>query len=232
VHDVSIFVFFDQTAFFRWPINRMGVRLLHARRWRHDRCPIPPRAINQQEPTTMLERIERFYQVFNRILGKILAIVFLLMTLNVFYDVVMRYFFHNSSVGMQEMEWHLFSIVILYGVSVALLDEGHVRVDFLYDRYPQRAKAMINIIGTVFFLVPLACLVLFGSFDFVKDSYEIKEISENPGGLPYRFAIKAMIPVSFGVLIFTAIGYTIKNILLFKKAGSSTELQILKEDNT
>nr|WP_320013070.1 TRAP transporter small permease subunit [uncultured Desulfobulbus sp.] len=165
----------------------------------------------------MLERIEQLYRVFNRILGKILAVVFLLMALNVFYDVVMRYFFHNSSVGMQELEWHLFSIVILYGVSVALLDEGHVRVDFLYDRYSVRTKALVNIIGTVFFLVPLACLVMFGSFDFVKDSYEIKEISENPGGLHYRFLIKAMIPVSFGVLIFTAIGYTIKNVRLFRQ---------------
>jgi TRAP-type mannitol/chloroaromatic compound transport system permease small subunit len=77
--------------------------------------------------------------------------VFLLMTVNIFYDVVMRYFFHNSSVAMQEMEWHLFSIVILFGVSVALLEEGHVRVDFLYDRFSIRKKAVINIIGTVFF---------------------------------------------------------------------------------
>ena len=163
-------------------------------------------------------------------MGKILAVVFLLMTINVFYDVVMRYFFHNSSVGMQEMEWHLFSIVILYGVSVALLDEGHVRVDFLYDRYHYKTRAVINIIGTVFFLMPLACLVMFGSFDFVKDSYEIKEISENPGGLPYRFAIKAMIPVSFGVLIFTAIGYTIKNILLFKQPETSHAPIEIKEE--
>ena len=54
------------------------------------------------------------------------------------------------------MEWHLFSIVILFGISVALLEEGHVRVDFLYDRYSTRSKAIINIIGTIFFLLPLA----------------------------------------------------------------------------
>nr|WP_321467541.1 TRAP transporter small permease subunit [uncultured Desulfobulbus sp.] len=178
----------------------------------------------------MLAHIERFYQGFNRILSKLLAVVFLLMTFNVFYDVVMRYFFHNSSVGMQELEWHLFSIVILYGVSVALLDEGHVRVDFLYDRYSPKTRAVINIIGTVFFLVPLASLVMFGSFDFVIDSYQIKEVSENPGGLPYRFAIKAMIPLSFGVLIFTAIGYTVKNILLFKRDESATHREIVREE--
>ena len=165
----------------------------------------------------MLLKIEYFFQRSSRLLGRLLAIVFLLMTVNVFFDVVMRYFFRNSSVGMQEMEWHLFSIVILFGVSVALLEEGHVRVDFLYDRFSIRKKAVINIIGTVFFLTPLACLILFGSFDFVLDSYNIKEISENPGGLHYRYIIKAMIPLAFALLIFFAIGYTVQNINLYRQ---------------
>lgn len=165
----------------------------------------------------MLIKTEQFFMRINRILGKILSAVLLLMALNVFFDVIMRYFFHNSSVGMQEMEWHLFSIVILFGVSVALLDEAHVRVDFLYDRYTEKSKAVINIIGTIFFLLPLALLILFGSFDFVKDAYDIGEISEDPGGLPFRWVIKAMIPLAFLMLVFSAIGYTIKNINIFRR---------------
>lgn len=170
----------------------------------------------------MLVTLERFFDVLSRGLGKVLAIIYLLMTLNVFFDVVMRYFFHNSSVGMQEMEWHLFAVIILFGMSVALLEEGHVRVDFFYDHFPGRTKALINIIGTVFFLLPLACLVLFGSIGFVVDSYQIKEISENPGGLPYRYLIKGMIPLSFAMLIFTAIGYTVKNINRYRRGGDQT----------
>ncbi|WP_136808947.1 TRAP transporter small permease subunit [Desulfosediminicola flagellatus] len=165
----------------------------------------------------MLIRVEQFYQRINRVAGKILSGVLVLMTLNVFYDVIMRYFFHNSSVGMQEMEWHLFSVIILFGVSVALLDEGHVRVDFLYDRYKPRTKALINIIGTVFFLLPLAILILSGSFSFVWDAYSIGEISEDPGGLHYRWIIKGMIPLAFAYLIFSAVGYTVKNINLFRQ---------------
>jgi TRAP-type mannitol/chloroaromatic compound transport system permease small subunit len=164
----------------------------------------------------MLIRVEEFFQRINRITGKILSILLLLMTLNVFSDVIMRYSFHNSSVGMQEMEWHLFSIIILFGVSVSLLDEAHVRVDFLYDRFSARKKAVINIIGTIFFLLPLALLILFGSFDFVKDAYDMNEISEDPGGLYYRWIIKGMIPLSFLFLIFTAVGYTVKNINIFR----------------
>lgn len=164
----------------------------------------------------MLIRVEEFFQRMNRIAGKILSIILILMTVNVFFDVLMRYSFHNSSVGMQEMEWHLFSIVILFGVSVSLLDEAHVRVDFLYDRYSARKKAMINIIGTIFFLLPLALLILFGSFDFVNDAYQINEISEDPGGLPFRWIVKGLIPLSFLFLIFTAAGYTIKNINIYR----------------
>jgi TRAP-type mannitol/chloroaromatic compound transport system permease small subunit len=165
----------------------------------------------------MLLKVEKFYQRINRVAGKILCLVLVLMTLNVFYDVIMRYFMHNSSVGMQEMEWHLFSIIILFGVSVALLDDGHVRVDFLYDRYTPRTKAIINIIGTVFFLLPLALLIFTGSFSFVRDAWEIGEISEDPGGLPFRWLIKSMIPLAFGYLIFCAVGYTIQNINLYRK---------------
>ena len=167
----------------------------------------------------MLFKIERFYNATNKLVGRLLSIILLLMSLNVFYDVIMRYFFQNSSVGMQEMEWHLFSVVILFGVSVALLEEGHVRVDFLYDKYPIRRKAMLNIIGTVLFLIPLALLIFFGSFGFVIDAWQIGEISEDPGGLHYRWAIKGLIPVAFFYLIFSAFGYVVKNINMYRDAA-------------
>ncbi len=166
----------------------------------------------------MLYKIEQFYNRVALVLGKVLTVVILLMTVNVFYDVIMRYFFRNSSVGMQEMEWHLFSIVVLFGISLALLENSHVRVDFLYHKFRPETKATINIIGSIFFLLPLALLIFFGSFEFVKDAYEIGEISEDPGGLPYRWLIKAMIPLSFGLLIFCSIGYIVKNINLYRQA--------------
>lgn len=167
----------------------------------------------------MCNRLEQVFNRINQVVAKILAILLLIMVCNVFYDVVMRYFFLNSSVAMQELEWHLFAVIILYGVSVSLLDEAHVRVDFLYDRFSPRTRALINIIGTLCLLLPLALLILFGSLDFVIDAYQIKEISEDPGGLPYRWLIKAMIPLSFAFLIFNSIGYTVKNINLFRSSN-------------
>jgi TRAP-type mannitol/chloroaromatic compound transport system permease small subunit len=160
----------------------------------------------------MLQKIDKIISVLVNGVGKILAVVLLLMVLNVTFDVMMRYLFHASSVGMQEMEWHLFSIIILYGVGVALQHEAHVRVDFLYDRMKLKTKAIINICGTLLFLVPLSLLILFGSFHFVNDAYMINEISEDPGGLPYRWIIKGMIPLSFLFLLVSAAGYVCRNI--------------------
>jgi TRAP-type mannitol/chloroaromatic compound transport system permease small subunit len=163
--------------------------------------------------------IEQFISKTVDIIGKIISFLLLLMVLNVSYDVMMRYLFHNSSVGMQEMEWHLFAVVFLYGIGVALKDEGHVRVDFLYDDFSIRKKAIVNIIGTLFFLLPFALLILMGSFEFVNDAYITHEISEDPGGLHYRWLIKGMIPLSFMFLTFSGVGYILQNIRLYKEAA-------------
>ncbi len=166
----------------------------------------------------MLAKIEQYIARAVDIVGHLTCVLLILMVLNVSFDVMMRYAFHNSSVGMQEMEWHLFAIIILLGISVALKDEGHVRVDFLYERFSPKKRAMINILGTLFFLMPVALLIFFGSFEFVRDSWEIGEISEDPGGLPYRWLIKGMIPVSFAFLLISAVGYILQNIRLYREA--------------
>ncbi len=160
----------------------------------------------------MLDILEKTIIKMVNGLGRILSVLLLLMVLNVSWDVMMRYLFHNSSVGMQEMEWHLFAVIILFGISVALKDEGHVRVDFLFEKFSPRKKAIVNIIGTLFFLIPLALLIFGGSLEFVRDAYETHEISEDPGGLPFRWVIKGMIPLSFGFLIISAIGYILQNV--------------------
>ncbi|MEJ2660420.1 MAG: TRAP transporter small permease subunit [Desulfobacteraceae bacterium] len=159
-----------------------------------------------------MQKLEAFIGKIVDLVGYGLAAILILMVLNVAFDVMMRYLFHASSVGMQEMEWHLFSLVILFGVGFGLRHEGHVRVDFIYDRLSENKRARINILGTLFMLVPLAMLILAGSFGYVNDAFISGEISEDPGGLPYRWVIKSMIPLSFAFLLLSAAGYVLKNI--------------------
>jgi len=149
-------------------------------------------------------------------MGNVLIAILLLMILNVFFDVVMRYMFHDSSIAMQEMEWHLFAILILFGTSYSLKENAHVRVDFLYDKFSEKTKAIINIVGTIIFLLPFTALIIYGSYAFVMDSYSVNEISGDPGGLKYLWVIKAAIPVSFTVLFLEGLNYIIKNINIYR----------------
>jgi TRAP-type mannitol/chloroaromatic compound transport system permease small subunit len=117
---------------------------------------------------------------------------------------------------MQEMEWHLFSVVILLGISYTLKEDGHVRVDLIYDRLTNKKKAKINMVGVVFFILPVALLIGIESIPYVLESFASNEQSGDPGGLPYRWIVKSMIPLSFFLLIITAIGFFIKNLNVYK----------------
>ena len=158
-----------------------------------------------------------FFEKLERFIGNVSAVLMLLMMVNVFVDVVLRYFFHTGSIALQEMEWHLFAVMFLLGISYSLTNEAHVRVDFVYDRLTPKKKAFINIFGTIFMLIPFAFLIVYGSYEFVNDAYITNEISEDPGGLTHRWIIKAMIPLSFVLLIISAIGYIFRNIGHLKK---------------
>ncbi len=160
---------------------------------------------------------EKFFNFSDKVIGGISAVLMLLMTANVFLDVILRYFFNTGSIAMQEMEWHLFAVMFLLGISYSLTNESHVRVDFIYDNLSKKKKALINIIGTVFMLIPFSLLIVYGSYEFVYDAYDMNEISQDPGGLTHRWIIKAMIPFSFALLIISSIGYVYKNILILRK---------------
>lgn len=173
----------------------------------------------------MLLKLEKAFDKFSNVIGAVTAIAMVLMILNVFYDVIMRYFFRSGSIAMQEMEWHLFSVIILLGMSYTLKEDGHVRVDVIYDRLTPKKQAMINMIGVILFIFPIALLVGFSSIENVVEAYQSMEQSGDPGGLPYRWVIKALIPLAFFLLIITSIGYFIKNLAIYKGIHPSTLLK-------
>ena len=164
----------------------------------------------------MLLKLEKATDKIIDFVGLITAFLLIVMILNVAYDVFARYLFHDSKVFMQELEWHEFAVIMLYGTGYALRHNAHVRVDFLYDRLNQKRKAIINIFGTIFFILPLALLVIYGSYDFVMDSYTSNEVSPDPGGLPYRWIIKAQIPFAFIFLILCSFNFLLHNINILR----------------
>jgi TRAP-type mannitol/chloroaromatic compound transport system permease small subunit len=177
----------------------------------------------------MLLKLERGFDKFADAIGYFTAFVMVLMILNVTYDVIMRYFFNTGSIAMQEMEWHLFSVIILLGISYTLKEDGHVRVDLIYDTLTNKKKAKINMVGVVLFILPVAILIGYESVPYVIESFTSNEQSGDPGGLPYRWIVKSMIPLSFFLLIITSIGFFIKNLNVYKGLHESNEYNLKGE---
>jgi TRAP-type mannitol/chloroaromatic compound transport system permease small subunit len=176
----------------------------------------------------MLLRLERYFDRFSDLMGWIAGVLNLAMLVNVFYDAIMRYFFSSGSIALQEMEWHLFAMVFLFGIAYALKEDGHVRVDVLYDRFSPRWKAIVNIAGTALLLVPLSVLVVEGSVWYVQEAFTSGEVSGDPGGLPYRWLIKLVIPASFVFLLVSATGFVIRNINVLRGVTQPPEHDVLQ----
>jgi len=145
---------------------------------------------------------------FIDLMGLLCVVLMILMVANVFYDVLMRYFFNDVSIGMQELEWHLFAAMFMFGIGFTLKEDGHVRVDIIYEKLNPHTQAYIDIFAALVFALPITCIIMYYGYSYAFDAYEMMEGSSDPGGLPYRWIIRSVIPASNAFLIL-CIFYTI-----------------------
>ena len=162
----------------------------------------------------LLKKSSHFITALNEFLGKGVSWLVLAMALLVGYDVAMRYLFQSGSIALQEMEWHLFSLIFLLGAAYTHIHDDHVRMDLFYhSRFMnERRRAWINLIGSLFFLLPFCVLIISSSFPFIQQSFTFQEGSPDPGGLPYRWLLKSVIPIAFFLLFMQGIAETLKNL--------------------
>ena len=162
--------------------------------------------------------------------GRCLSWLVLVMVMIIVYDLFMRFFFQISSVALQELEWHLFALLFLLGAAYTLKHNAHVRVDVFYQSrlMDERKRAMVNIAGVIFFLFPFCLLVVISSIPFVATSFNIGEGSPDAGGLPYRFLLKAAIPLGFALLLLQGLSLLLESIslVLGRRNRSEEELEL------
>jgi TRAP-type mannitol/chloroaromatic compound transport system permease small subunit len=115
-------------------------------------------------------------------------------------NVVLRYLFSIGSVWSQELEWHLLTPLIMFGISYALLHGEHVRVDVLYAGFSERSKARVDFVSALL-SITICVIFIWLSFKYVQQSYVIDERSSDPGGLTHRWLLKALIPAGFALLL-------------------------------
>ena len=165
----------------------------------------------------MLIKLSKALSRFSHLTGYLAALLLIMLLFNVAYDVLMRYIFNDVSIGMQELEWHLYASVFLLGLSYTLETGGHVRVDIVYHNLNPKKQALINILGSMVFLIPFAGLIAYYGLGFAYNSYSIHEISGDPGGLTHRWLIKSMISVSFMCLLISTLSFMLRSYLVYKE---------------
>lgn len=120
-------------------------------------------------------------------------------------DVALRYVFNYSANWVIETEWHLFGLVFLLGSAYTLQADKHVRVDLYYNAFSNRKKAIVDILGSVFFLTPWSITGIVTCYKYASNSFYIREGSPNPDGLPALYIIKYVMVLAFILLLLQAV---------------------------
>ncbi len=159
---------------------------------------------------------------FSERTGRVIYWLTLVMVVVGAYNAVARYLDRYTGLGLSsnlyiELQWYLFSLVFLLGAAYTLKHDAHVRVDVLYARLSPRGKAWINLAGTVLFLIPFCVLMLWVSWPSVRNSWVVREMSPDPGGLP-RYPIKAVVPLAFVLILAQGVSMLIKQVAILRGA--------------
>jgi TRAP-type mannitol/chloroaromatic compound transport system permease small subunit len=146
--------------------------------------------------------------------GRLLAWLALAMALVTTVVVVQRYGFNVGSIAAQEAVTYMHGCLFMLGAAYALKTDSHVRVDIFYRNFSPRTRAWVNSLGGIVFLLPLCAFIGFASWNYVSESWLIRETSPEPGGIPAVFLLKSLIPLMAFNLFLQGLAETLRNALL------------------
>jgi len=153
-------------------------------------------------PHTRLSLFTRRF--FGRLL-RALSWIWLILIAIVVINVTMRYLFGEGRIEFEEIQWHLFAAGFLIGLATCMDSDDHIRVDVFHDHMSLRQQAWIEVYGLLLLFLPFVVAMLIFSAPFVGYSFEIGEISDSPGGLPFRWVIKSFLPLSMLLLLLAGV---------------------------
>ncbi len=150
----------------------------------------------------------------NETVGKMISWLTLLMVITTFIIVILRYALDISWVALQESVAYMHATLFMLGTAYTLKHNEHVRVDIFYQQCSPKTRAWIDCLGTLFLLMPVVGFIIWASWEYVADSWAIKESSRNSGGLPGLFLLKSTILLMAGLLILQSIAMLLQNLLV------------------
>ncbi|MDX1635782.1 MAG: TRAP transporter small permease subunit [Marinobacter sp.] len=164
-------------------------------------------------PTT---RISKVLDVVIAGIGKGASWLWVVVTGVIIYAVVARYAFGQGSVLLEEVQWHLAGIGWLLGLGYTLVTDDHVRVDVIHERLSLRTRGWIELLGTLFLLLPFLALSIWEMVPYAVSSWQVGETSQAPAGLSHRWVLKGIVPLAFALLFVAAVSRLFKvTALLF-----------------
>lgn len=159
--------------------------------------------------------IDRLTEIIGRVISWLtLIMVFLVVTV-----VVMRYFLEMGSIALQELVTYIHAMVFMLGIAFTLKRGGHVRVDIFYRDFPAQRKALVDLLGGLFFLLPVTLLIFVTSWDYVAASWAITETSAENNGLPFIYLLKTLMLIMPGMLLLQGIAEVLKSGLILSGRG-------------
>lgn len=166
-----------------------------------------------------MKRLLRFSQAIDRAnqrIGSWVQWLTLFMVVIGAVNALLRYATRYAGVSLSsnafiDLQWYMFSLVFLLGAAWGLNNAAHVRVDVMYERLGRRAQAIVDLLGTILFLIPFSLMMLYVSWPPVRNSWAIRETSPDPGGLA-RYPIKTVILVCFALLFLQGVSEVIKKV--------------------
>lgn len=167
-----------------------------------------------------LLRISRAIDALNEKVGWIATWLVLIACLISAGNAVMRWGFDKSSNAWLEVQWYLFAGMVMLGAAYTLRMNEHVRVDVFYGRYSERARAWLDLLGALLFLLPMAVIIGWLSWPMFLDSWNTGEISGNAGGL-IRWPAKILIPIGFLLLALQGVSEIIKRVAVLSGRGDA-----------
>lgn len=154
-------------------------------------------------------------------IGHVMCWAAALLVVIIISQVVLRYGFGKGLVILEELQWHLYAVGVMFGLSYAQVTDSHIRVDVLAMHLSRNAVRFWEVFGILVFVYPFIFVVFYHSLDFVADAWRVNERSDAPLGLPWRWAIKAVIPASFGLLALAVFSRLIRDLTGLLQRGKT-----------
>ncbi|WNC67602.1 TRAP transporter small permease subunit [Thalassotalea nanhaiensis] len=166
--------------------------------------------------TSLLPKFISITDGITETIGKAIAWLTLLVVLLTFTVVLLRYGFNIGWIAMQEAVLYAHGAVFMLGAAYTLKHDGHVRVDIFYSKFSVKQKALVNLFGTIFLLMPVCVFIFYISVDYVLMSWDILEKSKEPGGIPAVYLNKSLILLLVITLTLQGLSEIARNLLILQ----------------